>query len=91
MKTQMNKSIIHLCIHSFFSSLFVGNATFIIISMFYNSTMKRFRTKFCSEQIGNVSEIKLIALCLVFFSLLFQALCKEGEPKGEDWKSCHGL
>jgi len=36
--------------------------------MFYNSIMKRIREKFCSEQIGNVSEIKLMSIYLPFLS-----------------------
>jgi len=64
----MNKLIIHLCIHSFLFFLFVENITFITISMLYNSTMKRLRAKFFSEQTGNVSEIKLIAMYLAFLS-----------------------
>jgi hypothetical protein len=42
--------------------------------MIYNSTMKRLRAKFCSEQIGNVSEIKLIAVNLAFLSSVSSAM-----------------
>lgn len=49
--------------------------------------MKRFRTKFCSEQIGNVSEIKLIALCLVFSFFYFKHYVKKVSLKGRTGKA----